>query len=235
MKKTVVILVALLAVSLTACNSGRDKISSSVAESTASSQASSEAPLESSEEESLPENETESMIPPVADAALYRGEVTEVGTGEGGGIVLTLNEVKGVTYGYPSIKVELSEDTRSAVEPGEIAVGDYIEVYYGSAAIPGDSVTAIAINRLAPADLSVINAVVESITPQEGKDDFGEIAVNVIGSNEAMVIHYTDNTQFYLDRGEIKAGDKLNIFTSGATTRSIPPQANALEIRSYAE
>lgn len=186
------------------------------------------------------QNNAASRQPPmVADAAMYRGTVTEIQKEETGTVV-TLKQARGTDFGEPQMKFRFTESTRADFTPEK---GQYLEVYYGGG--PNvqldqnqiyDVITAV---KYLSEDMVVYNGIVKEIALPDAENKNGWISfVNIDGKDPdsiERVFNIGDETQIYLNLKEVKAGDKLNIFTNGISTRSIPPQSPALEIRKYYE
>lgn len=100
---------------------------------------------------------------------------------------------------------------------------------------PAQVQTAITANLYPTAEMVLFNGRLESITPDPDKDGKGRMLLTELETNQQVVFHYSENTQFYLQVEELAQGDTLNILHRGAMTRSLPPQGSALEVRPYAE
>lgn len=173
----------------------------------------------------------------VADTALYRGIVEDFSVNDAGETVLTLCQAQGSNFASPKLMVTLTEDTRYAQEEPEYGNGSYLEVFYGQKENPDGSVEALAVNELQPADMILYNGTVKEITPDPEKEGEGRILVSPLGEAEGTeyLFLYSEETSFiglYLD--EIQPGDQLHIIHSPVSTRSLPPQSAAVEIRPYA-
>ena len=110
--------------------------------------------------ESSSEQESSSVAevqpPVVADAALYRGTVTETS-----GQQLTVEQYDGRDYGEVVIVFTLPEEVENTFQEGE-----YVEIYYGalkeSAPAQAD---AISVNKLADQAESVVtNGIIKEVT-----------------------------------------------------------------------
>lgn len=180
-----------------------------------------------------------------ADAAMYRGEI-EAKESKDGHTQLLLRQAEGTDFGYPTLFVNITGDTRigsgdssdTATEIEAFNEGDYVEVFYG-AALDGsaaDTVDAITLKKLPPAETCLFNGTIVSITPEEdddGDDQEGSMVIAPLNSGDETVFHYDSSTQFYLNFEELKPGDQLNIYFNGAVALSLPPQAFAIEVRPY--
>jgi len=174
-----------------------------------------------------------------AGAAIYRGTVTDISSGVQTAygqedVIFTAEQHTGTNFGYPSLQFVIGENTRAYISPEEIAVGTFVEIYYGapSGGYLQQPVTAIDVRGLLPADLVYVNGAVIDVTPLS--DQEGMIFLQRTDSMGEVIIRYTSETQFYLNFDDISEGYMLNVFTTGISTRSMPPQMNALEIRPYA-
>lgn len=252
MKKTLIIsLCLMLTLGLAACGTPPPQSSAPSASLLPTPEPS---PAPGSESSSAPDQPKRPNIP--ADAAMYRGTVVEVlsATPAADGkaeplITVTLEQAEGTNFGSPSLKFAFTSNTQADFTPEK---GQYLEVYYGAAmGQPLDTekvhgiITAI---RYPEADMVNYNGYVKAIetrssnptlkgagrlimvsTPEESSDGASS---DIPAMNE---IHYNfdDSTQFYLNFDELKAGDHLNIFRSGAMTMSLPPQCYAIEVRPY--
>lgn len=216
--------------------------------------------LPSSLPESTPDSEPqESQTPPIpADAAMYRGTVSDIVSDVGKSTVqFTLTQADGTDFGAPSLKFSFTADTRADFTPEG---GQYLEVYYGRA--PGAPLSADEVHNVITAiqyhsaEMVSFNGTVKAIDPHPDKPGQGWLVMVPLGVDiheaesypesaapgEPFLgnpeIHYSydkEKTKFYLNFDEIKVGDKLNIFQSGAMTMSLPPQAFAIEVRPYAQ
>lgn len=235
-----VLLVSMLA----GCSKNNDQVSASQTpqESQSASSETSSQPISESSAEEQDELSEESepqpdvAMPAPADAALYRGVVGDITPGDEDSLTIEIAQPVGVNYSMPKLTVVVNKNTSAGFDTAGIKQGDYVEVYYGPAGEQApESVDAIVINRLAPAEVSVFNGTVKEITPDENDENSGDILLESLDDQSETIFHYSDETQFYLDFATLEVGTKLNIHHSGATTRSIPPQGNALEVRSYFE
>lgn len=211
--------------------------------------------LPSSLPESAPESETQS--PPIpADAAMYRGTVSDTvvttpkeGDPNQSTYQFTLTQAEGTDFGAPALKFSFTADTRADFSPED---GQYLEVYYGRA--PGaplntdEAHSVITAIQYHSAEMVNFNGMVEAISPHPDKPEQGTLVMALIPTSveqslanpasDPYIVHFNydnEETKFYLNFDEIKVGDKLNIFQSGAMTMSLPPQAFAIEVRPYAE
>lgn len=179
----------------------------------------------------------------VADAALYRGTVTEVSLKDGTG-TFTLAQAAGTDYGAAEMTFTVDENTRFSYPLEKLTEGAYVEVFYGGEESPAG---AIASNYLGEEEMIVYNGVLLGVQEDEngGKslvmasldsEPFcGNSTLEELYPLAEIVFHCGDDTQFYLSQDQLVLGAKLNILHTGATTRSLPPQGNALEVRMYKE
>ena len=168
-------------------------------------------------------------IPPIADAALYRGNVINV-EDDNGQLTVTLEQVAGTNFGAAEMNFLITENTNISFNQSEIVNGKYMEIYYGPT--EGSSPTAIVVNLLPDADKCVYNGVLEDFTPDEDSQS-GTITLKLNDSEAIMVFAYSSSTQFYLTVSDLQQGDMLNIYTSGSVSDTEPPQTGALEVRMY--
>lgn len=177
----------------------------------------------------------------VADAAMYRGEVTKL-EAEGKNTVMTLRQVQGTNFGSPTLTVRISPDTKQDLSGQELTTGAYVEVFYGvawgpetqQAPLSQQTHEAISVKLLTPAQFAVFNGEVTEVLGQEyGAGTRMSLLMKPIGGGEEVVFHISDETQIYMDESDLKPGARLNLFTTGARTMSIPAQGSALEIRPY--
>jgi|GEM_PF-3094981 len=239
MKRTIIlVLAALFAIGMTACRTSEKGISSSSTpqETVASSQVSeTPEPNASDRNQSEPDVSSEGLEPLVVmDVPMYRGTVT--GFDDGGTqdhVIATLEQYKGSNYGAPTLRVVIDANTKFSPTRDKFAKDAYVEVYYAANAVD-DVHTAIGVNYLSEsAGMRNINGEIISIEPNQ--DGAGQIHVMDIDRNSEHIINYDDNTHIYLNMDELASGDKINVFYSGISTRSLPPQSPAMEIRKYAE
>ncbi|MEG1992657.1 MAG: hypothetical protein RR056_04670 [Acetivibrio sp.] len=173
--------------------------------------------------------------PSVADAAMYRGNVSKVYEKKEN-LFVTLRQEEGTNFGFSSLKFVMNKDTRLNMKKEEIIPGAYLEIYYGVEGSPAfKTETAILVNPLVEASMSVYTGKVIDFTPNKDKKDVGDILLKSDGMDYEILFHYGKETNCYLDLTGIKKGDYLTIYYSGALTRSVPPQGFALEIRKAAD
>jgi len=188
-----------------------------------------------------------SVEPPVPDpttpamvsgGALYRGVVTAIEKNENNDTILTLEQAKGTNFGYQSLQVLVNDNTNIVPPTTNLIPEMHVEVQYG-APVDGAPLElptpAISLKPLMSVDALVFNGEVLSVKVGE-KPNTGTFMLRRIDSEgDDWAYHYNDQTVFYISLDEIKAGDRLNIFTTGIANPSLPPQASALEIRPYYE
>ena len=158
--------------------------------------------------------------PVVADAALYRGTVTETS-----GQQLTVEQYDGRDYGEVVIVFTLPEEVENTFQEGE-----YVEIYYGalkeSAPAQAD---AISVNKLADQAESVVtNGTIKEVTTSE--DGTVTDLLLTDSNGQEVVFHISESTQIYMNAEDLKEGAEISVLHSGAFTMSLPPQGNALEI-----
>lgn len=175
----------------------------------------------------------------VADAALYRGTIVSLETSERGTIA-TLEQETGTDFGAKSMRFLFTEDSKTSFARKDLTVGKYLEVYYGRALgeeiKSGTEKIALGANLYPEANMVLFNGIVEKVTPSKEKKGEGSILVKDMANDQEVIFHYSEeNTRFYMNMEDFKAGTKLSILHRGMMTRSLPPQGSALEIRKFAE
>lgn len=177
-----------------------------------------------------------SVMPPVADAAQYRGTVDSI-VPQDGMTTVQLSQAEGTNFGSDILTVLFDANTSLGFDLSELELGDYVEVYYGASIgqPTADTVTAIQADKLGLADLVLYNGTVVSMVPDPEKEGYGDLTVKSLTKEGEIVFHYTSETLIHQDEGEIKEGARVCVYFSGATTRSIPPQATAWEVWPYYE
>lgn len=187
--------------------------------------------------QSKPEFDIKDKEIQIMDAAIYRGTIAEIETLDEK-ILVTLTEYAGTDYGADKIKVCVNKDTAVSSDPNEYQKGDYLEVYYGEPIEAGidESLQAIGINNLGPADSRNLNGTIQKITANPDKEKAGSMEI-LNENNETIILNYDENegTQFYLVFADLAEGDKINVFIQPQIAASMPPQVFALEVRPYAE
>lgn len=202
MKKiTAVLLAVWMVLSLTGCS-----------QQAAINESSSSVPESSSTQEVRP--------PAVADAALYRGTVTEVLDSQ-----LTVEQYDGRDYGESVIVFTLPQE-----DPGSWQEGDYVEIYYGEIreTAPAQA-DAISVYKVADqAETVVTNGTVKEVATAED----GEISGVLINDSNGQDVffHIGTDTQIYMNQDDLQEGKEISVLHTGVFTRSLPPQGNALEI-----
>lgn len=210
----------LLALSLTAC-SGANPPSQGSSSMESSSQSSSSQPDGSGEP-------TPPSRPMVADAALYRGTISEINDT---GYLLTA--APGTNFGKETLTVTTDENTNFATPKEELNVGDYVEIYYGASPAGGpvpEPVSAITLARLSTDwKLVLFNGKIAALdlTPTEGNPS---LLLEEENGNQVL-FWIGEETQVYCNLENLKMGDQMNVFYSGVLTRSLPGQGTALELR----
>lgn len=175
---------------------------------------------ESSSSEQESSSVAEVQPPVVADAALYRGTVTETS-----GQQLTVEQYDGRDYGEVVIVFTLPEEVENTFQEGE-----YVEIYYGalkeSAPAQAD---AILVNKLADQAESVVtNGTIKEVTTSE--DGTVTDLLLTDSNGQEVVFHISENTQIYMNAEDLKEGTEISVLHSSAFTMSLPPQGNVLEI-----
>ncbi|WP_207654187.1 hypothetical protein [Anaerotruncus massiliensis (ex Togo et al. 2019)] len=234
MKKLLTLLLALTtAVSLAACGAPEAPAEPSEPAPSAS---------EPAEESSKPEeNEAEPAAMPgqerlsVADASRFLGTVEDFAVDDAGQTVLLMRRATGSDLPR-ELKVTLTEDTNYSFDSAQLGNGAFLEVYYGGEPDETGAVDAIAVNDLISEDLVVYNGTLVEITTDPEKEEGCSLLLDPLTEDGMQyVFHVDESTQFYLDFASLKAGDKLHVIHSPASTRSLPPQSAAWEISPYTE
>ena len=176
----------------------------------------------------------------VADASLYRGTVTEVSLEQGVGS-FTLAQAAGTDYGQEERTFTVDQSARFSYPLERLKAGAYVEVFYGGEQSPA---RVIASNYLGEEELVVYNGVLLGV--QQGEDGqslvmapledlllCGNSTLEELYPLAEIVFHCGEETQFYLSADQLVLGTRLNILHTGVTTRSLPPQGNALEVRPW--
>lgn len=162
-----------------------------------------------------------------ADAAMYRGVVSKYAV-NAQETTFTLTEYEGTDFGKDTIDVLVTDNSMITQE---IVDGDYLEIFHGN--LQAEKVSPISVKKLAPAEIANFNGKLVEIIKNEGKTDY---LISQLGNEENMIVfHINDTTQLYFDEANLKPGDALNVFHSGAVTMSLPGQGNAIEVRMFAE
>ena len=172
----------------------------------------------------------DTTVPPIADAALYRGIVADV-ENDGDQINVTLKRAVGTNFGAEQITFLITNKTNIKFNKSEIQEGRYLEVYYGGTSYESPQ-TALAVNLLPDADKCNYNGVLDTIvtvTP----DQSGALILILDDGETKMSFPYSSSTQFYLTFSELKEGDKLNIYTTGVILETNPAQSDAKEVRPF--
>ena len=175
---------------------------------------------ESSSSEQESSSVAEVQPPVVADAALYRGTVTETS-----GQQLTVEQYDGRDYGEVVIVFTLPEEVENTFQEGE-----YVEIYYGALkkSDPAQA-DAISVNKLADQAESVVtNGTIKEVTTSE--DGTVTDLLLTDSNGQEVVFHISESTQIYMNAEDLKEGTEISVLHSGAFTMSLPPQGNALEI-----
>ena len=174
---------------------------------------------------SLPE---ETRAP--ADAARYRGVVEEISARTDSGVTVLLAQAAGTDFGAARLSAVIPAEEI----PEDLAVGDYLEIYYGGSLPQSETpqVTAIQANEMPPAEICLFGGEVVSVTADS--DGTGSVLLRQIGGENEQVFHYDDSTSCYLpDPSQWQPGDRVMAVYDGVSTRSLPPQSNASEFWPY--
>ena len=162
---------------------------------------------ESSSSEQESSSVAEVQPPVVADAALYRGTVTETS-----GQQLTVEQYDGRDYGEVVIVFTLPEEVENTLKESAPAQAD-----------------AISVNKLADQAESVVtNGTIKEVTTSE--DGTVTDLLLTDSNGQEVVFHISESTQIYMNAEDLKEGTEISVLHSGAFTMSLPPQGNALEI-----
>lgn len=166
---------------------------------------------------------------------VYRGIIEEFAVGDGGNTVWILNQVEGADYGHPTLKVMLTPSTKYLYDnkAEQVGNGSYIAVTYDKSKTNADgSVTALTVDKLLEPEMIVYNGTVVSV--RKDTDSSGQILMEDFGGQGmGYAFNYSEETRFVTPLAQIKAGDKLSVLHSPISTRSIPPQSPAEEVRVY--
>lgn len=177
---------------------------------------------------------------------------------------VTLTQAEGTDFGAPSLQFDFTTDTYADFTPEEGQYLEvYYGRAPGQALDTKAAHKALTAIKYHSAEMVLFNGYIKAIEPNTDKPDTGRLIMVPVRedandkaelpgegeSSGSMVdplvtipsvneIHYNYDkaqTKFYLDFDQLKVGDRLNIFQSGAMTMSLPPQAFAIEVRPYAE
>lgn len=177
-------------------------------------------------QEKEPEENNQQEVFYVADAYLYRGEITSIEEN-----TWQVSQVAGRDYGYPVMTITIDENTKSPVPWEEYAPGDYVEIFYGSA--QDGAATAIGVNKLGTAQMVIYNGIIKS--KEQTPERTSVLVQSMEHPQQTAVFHISSSTQVYFNWDQLQEGSKVHILYSGAMTRSLPPQATAKEISIYQE
>jgi len=168
----------------------------------------------------------------VADARMYRGEVSGLAQTGDGLYTMTLTQAEGADFGFESLQAAIDGNTQLSFDAAELAEGDYLEAYYGGDSQP---VTLIAANKLRPAEKCVYNGEFVGLRANNTGDLEGTMVIKEMDTDFTVRFSYGEDTQFYVTGGveALQPGDKLNIYHQGVMIASEPPQGYALEVRMY--
>ncbi len=213
MKKILTImLIAALALSMIACTQTPSEPESS----SPSSEVVLEEVEDVSSEEQLEADENVDDLLYVADAALYRGEITSMEDG-----ALIVEQVEGRDFGAEQITFTLSESTRYNEDSTSFATSDYIEVYYSP-----QSYDAIAINKLSPAEDIIFNGSFVEFDEENST----LLLTDLNNTDSQMLFNITEDTSAYLYFDELVVGDKLSVMHSGEILEGDILSSEAIEL-----
>ena len=186
---------------------------------------------------------TEEELGKEDEVKIYRGIMEDVAVDNEGNTVWILQQAEGTDFGIGRIQVVIDENTNVYPEDQGVGNGAYLEVQYkgeipevGEDSIP--TVTAIEVKNLMQADMVVYNGEIIEIEKDGEETGSGSMLLEPLNEGGSQwQFHYGPETKFFTpsgNEGDLKVGLKVNIFFDGSSTRSIPPQSTALEIREYA-
>lgn len=165
----------------------------------------------------------------VTDVPCYRGTIEDFAVSDDGHTVLLLNRPSGTNF-EANLKVKLTENTRYSFEQNQMGNGSLIEVYYMQIK-EGGIMEALAVNYLGVEEDVYYNG---KLTELVVNDQSGRLVMDPIDEGaQTYIFNFDEKTQFYLDQDSLSPGTLLNIYHSPISTRSLPPQSPALEIRPY--
>jgi hypothetical protein len=130
--------------------------------------------------------------------------------------------------GSLSVVKEIGKDKDSLVihsysSKNQLKIGDKVNVYYGptTRSLPAQTVGKVNIEKVKKDNALPLNTKYSGYIVSKNWNGKGSILVEKeFGKDEdSLVIHS------YSSKGELKIGDKVNVYYNGATTLSIPPQA----------
>lgn len=173
---------------------------------------------------------------------MYRGIMEDVAVDNEGNTAWILQQAEGTDFGIERIQVIIDENTKVYPEDQGVGNGSYLEVMYkgeilktGEDSIP--SVKALEVKNLMQADMVTYNGEIIEIQKEGEEAGSGSILLGPLNEGGSQwLFHYGPETEFFTSSGkeeDLKVGGKVNIFFDGSSTRSIPPQSTALEIRDY--
>jgi len=163
----------------------------------------------------------------VMDVPIYRGTVREISPISDGAVQLQLESYKGTDFGYPLIFMHTNKDTLSDFDIAQLAVGDYLQLFYRDRT-NGMPPIVLAASKLPNPERIVYNGKVDSHTT-------GKLKLCCLESGGIVVFNYDDTTHFYLDDYPPRPGTRLNILHRGTFDSSHPPMGFVLEVRPYSD
>lgn len=194
------------------------------------------------EETKTEPDSTEEELGKEDEVKVYRGVMEDLAVDEEGNTVWILQQAEGTDFGIGRIQVVIDENTKIYPETQGVGNGSYLEVLYkGEIPLAGEdmipSVRAMEVKNLLQADMVVYNGEIIEIEKDREVTGNGSILLEPLNEGGSQwLFHYGPETEFFTSSGneeDLKVGLKINIFFDGSSTRSIPPQSTALEIREY--
>ncbi len=156
---------------------------------------------------------------------LYRGVITSIV--ETDSIYeLRLEQVRGSSFGYSTMTMHTSEEIQSATPLSELAVGDYLEVYFTDRT-GGLPPVIEALNRLPAPEDCVFNG---TVTDWRDEGDEPLLTLRAPDGGESMTFRCDSATNFYLERDKLQNGVNVNVFYEKALSGG---EHRALEVRIY--
>lgn len=168
-----------------------------------------------------------------AQTSVYRGVIDDFVVGDSGKTGWILRQAHGADYGSPTMIIMLDDSTKVLYDDSEqVGNGTYIEATYANLNADGTA-TAISVDTLMNPEMIVYNGTVQSV--RKDKDGSGQILMKPLeDSGMDFAFNYSSDTVFTKPLDEISAGTQLSVLHSAASTRSLPPQSFAQDIREYA-
>lgn len=170
---------------------------------------------------------------PPTVTATYRGNVTAI-TYSADGTILTLQQEAGGNYGYATLQVLLTGDTKYGFDPATVAIGDLIDAVYAkptSGAVT-QPVRATSVSRIKVATPSTVFHGTITDLRRDGGRIMGIVVESLEGRGTAVFL-IDENTVVFAIDGGLTVGSRVSVSFNGAMASSNPPQATASEIRAY--